>query len=93
MLDAGWREEAVRVRAAGGFGRGAIQALGYDAVLAWAEGVITRDEAAGRIALRTRQFARRQRTWYRKFAIEWIAADAPDRAGCRGCHPGVILRR
>ncbi|MCP3919859.1 MAG: tRNA (adenosine(37)-N6)-dimethylallyltransferase MiaA [bacterium] len=79
MLDAGWREEAVGIRSASGFGPSAVQALGYDMVLAWADGEIDRAEAARRIALRTRQFARRQRTWYRKFAIDWIEADAPDR--------------
>jgi tRNA dimethylallyltransferase len=79
MLDAGWRDEAIAVRAGAGFGPSAVQALGYAEVLAWADGELTREQAAARIALRTRQFARRQRTWYRKFPIEWLPADAPDR--------------
>lgn len=79
MLDAGWREEAVAVRASAGFGPSAAQALGYAEVLAWADGKLTREEALERIALGTRQFARRQRTWYRKFPIEWLPSDAPDR--------------
>ena len=56
-----------------------MQALGYAQALAVAQGRMGREEAAEHIALRTRQFARRQRTWYRKFAIEWIPFDAPDR--------------
>lgn len=79
MLADGWREEALAVRAGPGFGPSAAQALGYAEVLAWADGELTRDEASQRIALQTRQFARRQRTWYRKFPIEWLPADAPDR--------------
>lgn len=79
MLDAGWREEALAVRAGGGFGPSARQALGYAEVLAWADGDLSREEAAERIAARTRRFARRQATWYRKVAIEWIPAGAPDR--------------
>ena len=79
MLAAGWREEALALRTGGGLGPGATQALGYRDVLAWADGEIAREETARRIALSTRQFARRQRTWYRKFEVHWIPADADDR--------------
>jgi len=78
MLDQGWREEAVAVRDGPGFGSSAGAALGYEEVLAWDAGELTRQEALERIAVRTRQFARRQRTWYQKFDITWIPADAPD---------------
>jgi tRNA dimethylallyltransferase len=78
MLDAGWREEALAARERG-LSRSAAQALGYDHVLAWADGEVSRADTEAAIALRTRQFARRQRTWYRKFPIAWIDADAPDR--------------
>ena len=43
--------------------------------IAWADGELERNEALERIALRTRQFARRQRTWYRKFDITWLDPD------------------
>lgn len=79
MLAAGWVEEAVRLREQPGLGPGAIQALGYDTVLELADGKIDSIQALDLIALRTRQFARRQRTWYRKFAIQWIEGGAPDR--------------
>lgn len=74
MLDAGWREEALAVRAGPGFGPTAVQALGYAEVLAWADGEVGRATTLDRIALRTRQFARRQRTWYRKFDMAALAA-------------------
>jgi tRNA dimethylallyltransferase len=93
MFDAGWREEALAIRAGLGFGPSAVQALGYREVLAWADGLVERDEAEGSVALKTRQFARRQRTWYRKFAIEWLDAgggvDVGD-LGAAAC--GVYLR-
>lgn len=79
MLDAGWPREAQRLRDAGGLGESAGQALGYAQALAVAQGRMGREEAAQEIALRTRQFARRQRTWYRKFSIEWVPFDAMDR--------------
>ena len=74
MLDAGWKEEALAVRAGAGLGPGAAQALGYAEVLAWADGEIDRDAARDRIVQKTRRFSRRQQTWYRKFGIAWHAA-------------------
>jgi len=76
MLDAGWPAEAARVRAGTGFGPTAIQALGYVEALSVHDGELDPHVAAQRIALATRQFARRQRTWYRKFPdATWIAAE------------------
>jgi tRNA dimethylallyltransferase len=75
MLEQGWAEEAGRIRAEPGFGETAVQALGYATALRVFDGEMGREEAAQAIALETRQFARRQRTWYRKFAdITWLDA-------------------
>jgi tRNA dimethylallyltransferase len=72
-LDEGWIEEAVRIRAQGGFSPTAAQALGYAEVLQVADGALARETCEARIALATRQFARRQRTWFRQFPeLEWI---------------------
>lgn len=80
MLDAGWMEEALRIRAGCGFGATASQALGYAEVLQLADGQIEREECERVIALRTRQFARKQRTWLRKFPeIEWLEAPGVER--------------
>jgi len=73
MLEVGWLDEAVAVRDEPGFGPTAIQALGYAEVLRHADGELDHEECVAAIALRTRQFARRQRTWYRKFPeIHWL---------------------
>ncbi|MCB9915683.1 MAG: hypothetical protein H6828_11120 [Planctomycetes bacterium] len=77
MLDAGWAEEALAVRAGCGFGETAAQALGYAQVLRLADGELDREACLDEIVLRTRQFARKQRTWYRKFDdIVWLAPGA-----------------
>ena len=79
MLDGGWVEEAVAIRAGEGFGPTAGKALGYGTVLELADGVSTREAASLRIAIDTRRFARRQGTWYRRFPeIVWIAAPMGD---------------
>jgi len=80
MLARGWVEEALAIRAGCGFGPTAQQALGYHEVLELADGRMSREECARVIALHTRQFARKQRTWLRKFeSIAWFAApDASD---------------
>ncbi len=75
MLDAGWVEEACAIRTGAGFGPTSKTALGYREVLAFADGDLTRTELEDQIVLRTRQFARKQRTWYRSYSdIEWIPA-------------------
>lgn len=73
MLAAGWPEEARSIEGTGGFSKSSIQALGYAEALELAHARLDFESAATRIALATRQFARRQRTWYRKFAdITWL---------------------
>ncbi len=74
MLAAGWREEVLRLRESGPMGPTAIQALGYAEVLEWIDGRASEEETLERIARRTRQFARRQHTWFRKLEISWLAA-------------------
>ncbi len=76
MLAAGWPAEAARIRETTGFGPTAVQALGYAEALAVHDGKLEPAVAAQRIAQATRQFARRQRTWYRKFPdVIWIPAE------------------
>lgn len=80
MLDAGWADEARAIRDGVGFGPTSIQALGYREALLLADGELGRAEAEQAVALRTRQFARRQGTWFRKFPeIEWLpGAETPE---------------
>ncbi|MBK7643834.1 MAG: tRNA (adenosine(37)-N6)-dimethylallyltransferase MiaA [Planctomycetes bacterium] len=72
MLAAGWVEEARALRESPGFGPTAIQALGYAEVLALADGTLAREACEERIARATRQFARRQHTWWRKLDARWF---------------------
>lgn len=77
MLDGGWVEEVRSIEADGGFGPTAGAALGYPEVRSFLRGEVERDELEALIALRTRQFARRQRTWYRHFDdIVWLDPEA-----------------
>jgi len=77
MLDAGWVEEALTIREGCGFGSTAGKAIGYQEVLALADGAIERAACVDEITLRTRQFARKQRTWYRKLdETSWIEPPA-----------------
>lgn len=85
MLDAGWIDEVRTIQSTGGFGPTACQALGYAEILTYLDGTLVDDRnpvedrtaLAELIARRTRQFARRQRTWYRRFdSIDWVPFDA-----------------
>ena len=57
--------------------RTARQALGYRELLAHVGGRATLDEAVAEAARRTREFARRQRMWFRRDPrITWMAAES-----------------
>ena len=59
-----------------GLSRSAGQALGYRELLAHVRGACDLDEAIDEAVRRTRQFARRQRAWFRRDPrIEWLTAD------------------
>lgn len=76
MLAAGWIDEVRAILAGGGFGPTARQALGYREILEHVDGALTLDALPELIARRTRQFGRRQRTWYRRFEhIAWLPHD------------------
>jgi tRNA dimethylallyltransferase len=60
----------------GGLSRTARQALGYRELLAHVEEGVDLDEAVDLAIRRTRQFARRQRSWFRRDPrIHWLEAD------------------
>jgi tRNA dimethylallyltransferase len=78
MFALGLVDEVRRLAAQGGLGRTAAQALGYKEVLAYLAG---QNDLAATIELmkrRTRQFAKRQRTWFRGLAeLRSIAVGEP----------------
>lgn len=79
MVRDGLVGEVQGLLAAGGLGRQAAEALGYRQVLDHLAGRCGLDEALEQIRIRTRRYARQQRSWLRRFRAHpesiWIAAD------------------
>ncbi len=78
MAKAGLLDEVRRLAARPeGLAMGPRQAVGYAEVLDHLAGRLTWAEALEAIALHTRQFAKRQRTWLRRFQdLVWLDAEA-----------------
>jgi tRNA dimethylallyltransferase len=79
-----WEEGLLdEVRALEEAGKGAalrrLAAIGYDEALDVLEGLKTADEATAHMSLRTRQLAKRQRTWFRH-QVEAVRVDADSRS-------------
>ena len=56
-----------------------LNTLGYQEIKQYLAGDISLDEAKELTVLHTRQFAKRQRTWFRKDSqIEWFDTESPD---------------
>lgn len=74
MLQCGWLQEAESV-----FGQrhlNALNTVGYKELFAHLEGKLTLQEAVAQIKTNTRQFAKRQLTWFNKDAqIRWFKAN------------------
>jgi tRNA dimethylallyltransferase len=64
MLDGGWLEEVARLEKCVPDGVAAWKATGYVAVRKLLAGVIQREEAERMVNISTRQYAKRQRTWF-----------------------------
>jgi tRNA dimethylallyltransferase len=81
MLSAGWLDEVRGLRSLPRpLSREARQALGYRELLAHLDGTgPTWDETVELIRIHTRQFAKRQLTWFRHLpTLAPVPADAPD---------------
>ena len=73
QLAAGFVDEVRRLR--DGMSKTARQALGYKELLDHLAGACTVDEAVERAVARTKEFARRQRAWFRRDPrITWLGA-------------------
>jgi tRNA dimethylallyltransferase len=66
MVDHGLLEEARQLRARWALSRTAAQAIGYAEALAVLDGDAPEDGLAEAVARRTRRYARRQRSWFRR---------------------------
>ncbi|MDB4876003.1 MAG: tRNA dimethylallyltransferase [Gemmatimonadetes bacterium] len=65
MLDNGWPDEVTRLMQTVPADAPAWNATGYDAVRTLVSGAMTRAAAREKILIATRQYAKRQRTWFR----------------------------
>ena len=65
MFSLGWGEEVRRLMRTVPAAAPAWNASGYGAVREMEQGLITRDDAEERVVIETRQYAKRQRTWFR----------------------------
>ena len=83
MMEAGWLEETRRlIQHDPPPGRTACQALGYRELIEHLQGCMTLDAAVGQIKIATRQFAKRQHTWFRNLvecrALPITGEESPD---------------
>jgi tRNA dimethylallyltransferase len=79
MIRDGLVDEVRGLVDAGGLGPQAGEALGYRQILDHLEGRTSLEDAVEQIKIRTRRYARQQRTWLRRFRIHpqsaWFPAD------------------
>jgi tRNA dimethylallyltransferase len=82
MVDAGLLDEVRTLLTQNALGRNARGALGYKQLIEFLEHRCTLAEAVEQIKIRTRQFAKQQRSWLRRFRSHgrsaWIPADEID---------------
>ncbi|MEL6384413.1 MAG: tRNA (adenosine(37)-N6)-dimethylallyltransferase MiaA [Cyanobacteria bacterium J06626_18] len=78
MLEQGLVQEVDSLRQRYGADLPLLQTLGYAEILGYLAGDYTLAVAESSIVKNTRQFAKRQRTWFRKRSIQWFDANAPD---------------
>jgi tRNA dimethylallyltransferase len=79
MLVAGWEAEVKALCEKYGADLPLLDTLGYQEMKQYLAGDISLSQAKDLTVLHTRQFAKRQRTWFRAYPeIEWFDADNPD---------------
>ncbi|HEY9669272.1 MAG TPA: tRNA (adenosine(37)-N6)-dimethylallyltransferase MiaA, partial [Coleofasciculaceae cyanobacterium] len=79
MIAAGWEAEVSALCEKYGTDLPLLNTLGYQEMKQYLAGDISLDRTKELIVLHTRQFAKRQRTWFRAYPeIEWFDADNPE---------------
>lgn len=80
MVAAGWVDEvrALLARHGGALSHTAAEATGYRELIEHVEGRMSLDDAVEQIKIATRQLARRQMKWFRRFPdVTWILGNQP----------------
>jgi tRNA dimethylallyltransferase len=79
MLEQGWLEETRELLSKyGTLSKTAAEATGYAELIAHVEGRMPLDEAIEQIKIGTRQLARRQMKWFRRFRdVTWLPGNQP----------------
>ncbi len=80
LIDRGWIEEVRRLtHAEKPMSRSARQALGYPELIQYVEGKVSLEDAVEKIKIATRQFAKAQRTWFKRFrSTRWFDLSPDD---------------
>ena len=78
MMAAGWLEESAASRPNHALSATAAEATGYQELMLHLAGKCSLDDAAEQIKIATRQLARRQMKWFRRFpTCIWLPGDRP----------------
>lgn len=79
MMQAGWLKEVHGLlERYGALSRTATEATGYAELIDHVQGRMNLDDAVEQIKIATRQLARKQMKWFRRFAnTQWMAGDRP----------------
>ncbi len=82
LIERGWVAEVERLLASGRpLSTSAAQAMGYREIIEHVGGWLPLEEAAEKIKIATRQFAKSQRTWFKRFhATHWYDLSPDDTA-------------
>jgi tRNA dimethylallyltransferase len=79
MMNEGWPEEVASLLGRVPSEAVAWNACGYGAIRAYVEGRLSRDAALERVTIATRQYAKRQRTWFRhQLPVDRVTRINPD---------------
>jgi tRNA dimethylallyltransferase len=79
MIELGWEQEVRDLTTKYGWGLPNLDTLGYAEMRQYLQGEISLAEAIELTILHTRQFAKRQRTWFRGIPeIIWLNSEDPD---------------
>lgn len=76
MLQSGLIEECEKMLLPHGYHTQAGAAIGYAETADYLRGFCTRDELRRNIIVHTRQYAKRQRTWFRRMDAHWVPYDS-----------------